>query len=147
MDMLNFMEFEVQVIESSKSQSDSQCCHPGIRYQTPMVLVYQLHCKMTKPIISVPKDGLNDRISVKEHLYGKYDKAILVHNDLSDFFQFPALKREVYAETITKEDGTKTTKAKVTFRGIQCSTLINLTIVPMFGMTLDTMQCTKLLIS
>lgn len=73
---------------------------------------------MTKSIISVPDDRLNKRIIVLENLYGKYDNATLVDNDLSDCFQFPSLKREVYMEDVPKGDGTMTTKVKEDFRGL-----------------------------
>lgn len=55
---------------------------------------------MAKGIMSVPHDTLDERIEVVNNSYGKYDKENLVDNDLTDCFQFPALKREVYAEDI-----------------------------------------------
>jgi len=51
---------------------------------------------MTKLIILVPYDRLDERITVVENLYGKYDESTLVDNDLLDCFQFPSLKWEVY---------------------------------------------------
>jgi len=78
-------------------------------------------------------------------LYGKYDKAILVDNNLTDCFQFPTLKREVYAEEIQKDDDTKTSRVKETFKGLQRSTLINLRSLPVFDTKFAAMQCTKLL--
>lgn len=102
---------------------------------------------MMKLIILVPEDGVDTRITITKPLYGKYDKATLVDNDLSDWFQFLALKREVYIETIIKEYGTKVTKDKVDFKGSQRSMLTNLRIFLVFGTTLATMQCMKLLIS
>jgi len=54
-----------------------------------------------------------------ETLYVKYDKATLVDSDLSNYFQFPTLKREVYTEEVPKGDDTMTTKVKEDFRGLQ----------------------------
>lgn len=60
---------------------------------------------MMKTIISVPYIELDSIITKTEHLYGKYDKDVLVYNDLSESFDFPMLKREVYIESITKSNG------------------------------------------
>jgi len=67
---------------------------------------------MTKSIILVLEDQLEEQITVLENIYGKYDKETLVDNDLSNYFQFPSLKREVYTEEVPKGDGTMTTKIK-----------------------------------
>jgi len=53
-----------------------------------------------------------------ENLYGNHDKETLVDNDLSDFFQFPSLKQEVYTKEVLKGDKTMTTKVKEDFRGL-----------------------------
>lgn len=55
---------------------------------------------MAKGIVSIPQDSLDEQIELVNNLYGKYDKAILVDNDLTDCFQFPTLKREVCIEDI-----------------------------------------------
>lgn len=102
---------------------------------------------MAKGIISVPEDKLDERIALLENLYGKYHNSTLVDNDLTDYFQFPTLKREVYIEEIQKEDGTRTTRVKEDFRGLQRSTLINLRTLSVFSTQLAVMQCTKLLVS
>lgn len=82
-----------------------------------------------------------------ENLYGKYDKATLVDNNLFDCFQFPSLKREVYTEDVPKGDGTITTNVKKYFRGLQRSTLINLKSLLMFSTQFVVMQCKNLLAS
>ena len=67
-----------------------------------MILVYLRHSSMEKEILSILKIGLDEIILVWELLYGKYDKATLVDNDMLDSFQFLAPKREVYRESVTK---------------------------------------------
>ena len=42
---------------------------------------------MTNEIISTLEDRLDEQITVVETLYGKYDKAMIVENDLSYCFQ------------------------------------------------------------
>lgn len=82
-----------------------------------------------------------------ENPYGKYDKSTLVDNDLTNYFQFPTLKREVYIEEIQKEDGIRTTRVIEEFGGLQRPMLINLRNLSIFRTQMDAMQCTKLLAS
>lgn len=102
---------------------------------------------MEKGIISFPEDRLDERIILLENPYGKYDKSTLFDSDLTDCFQFPTLKREVYAEEVQNEDGMSITRVKEDFRGLQLSTLINLMSLLVFGTQLAAMKCTKLLAS
>lgn len=51
---------------------------------------------MTSIVIFVPEVEPDSRIMKKEHLYGKYDKVVLVDNDLSNSFYLLLLKQEVY---------------------------------------------------
>jgi len=53
---------------------------------------------MMTTILSVSEFDLDERIAWNELLYGKYDKATLIDNDLSYSFQFPSVKCEVYTE-------------------------------------------------
>lgn len=47
---------------------------------------------------SIPQNKLDEIIELLVNLYGKYDKLILVNNDLTNGFQFPMLNREVYTK-------------------------------------------------
>lgn len=87
---------------------------------------------MTK-IIWVPEDKLYERITVIESLYGNYDKATLVDNNISYYFQFPVLKQEIYIEKVPKSDGMMEKNIKGTFQSLQWLTLINLRSFPDFG--------------
>lgn len=82
-----------------------------------------------------------------ENLYGKYDRSNLIDNDFTYGFQFPAMKREVYAEEFQREDGTRASRIREDFRRIQRSTLFHLRNLPIFNTQLATMQCKKLLTS
>lgn len=82
-----------------------------------------------------------------ENLYGKYDKVVLVENDLSHSFHFPALKREVYTKAMTKPDRSQSKKVREDIRGLQRSTLLNLRGLLVFNIVGAVMQCTKFLIS
>jgi len=73
---------------------------------------------MTKTVISIPEFEFDERIVKTEPIYGKYDKVVLVDNDLLDSFQFLALKREVYTKSVMKDDGSITIKVITDFRGI-----------------------------
>ena len=53
---------------------------------------------MEKRLVSVPQDALDARIEVVDNLYGKYDKANLINEDFTHYFEFSAMKREVYTE-------------------------------------------------
>lgn len=55
---------------------------------------------MAKGIILVPQDKLDEWIEMVENLYGKYDKSILIDNELTNYIQFLTLKREVYREEV-----------------------------------------------
>ena len=90
---------------------------------------------------------MDEIITVTEMLYGKYDIFTLVDNDLSDCFEFLALKWEVYIETIMNEYGAKVTRHKVGFRGIKKSTLLHLRSFHVFDTTFTTLHCIKLLTS
>lgn len=57
---------------------------------------------MKKEIIFVLEVGLDVRISVTKPLYWKYDKCMLIDNDLSDSFQLPTMEHELYIEPDTK---------------------------------------------
>lgn len=89
---------------------------------------------------------MHERIAVFDNLYGKYDSTNLINNDFTNYFQFPAMKREFYAEDFQKEDGTKIS-IREEFKGLQRSMLLYLRKLPMFGTQFATMQCTKLLVS
>lgn len=145
--MLNSSESEDKVVESLSLQYVSKFCRSKITYQPPIFCVYQRHFEMIKTIVSIPNLGLDERNSMRDLVYGKYDKVVLVDNNLSESFQFPAMKHELYIESVMREDGSVTIKVKTDFRGIQQSTLLNLRILLVFGTKMETMQCTKLLVS
>lgn len=73
---------------------------------------------MMKTMIFVPEFEFDERIVKTEPIYGKYDKVVLVNNDLLDSFQFPALKHEVYTNPVMKDDGSIFIKVITDFRGI-----------------------------
>ena len=82
-----------------------------------------------------------------ESLIKKYDSATLIDADLTDSFEFPALKRQVYIENYTIEVGWIAARVLPEFRGIQQSTIMNLRNLPMFGITGTAVLCTKFLLS
>lgn len=145
--MSNSSKSEAKVVELFHLQFGSNFYCSRIRYHPPVICVYQRRFEMTKKIVYVPELGLDEIIGVMQPLYGKYDKVRLVNNDLSNSFQFPAMKHDGYTELVTKEDESETIKVKIYFKGIQRSTLLNLRSLLVFGMTLAAMQCTKLLIN
>lgn len=106
-----------------------------LRFMPLVFWFYQHRSKMMNIMIYVPKFKFDERILKIEPIYRKYDKAVLVDNDLLDSFQFPALKREVYIELVMKDDGSISIKFKTNFRGIQWSTLLNLRSMPFFRTT------------
>ena len=77
-----------------------------------MQIVYHRRKQMAKGLVSVPQDALNAGIEADDNLYHKYDKANLIDNDFTYYFQFPAMKREVYVEDFQKEDGTKSSRVR-----------------------------------
>jgi len=82
-----------------------------------------------------------------DDLYGNYDRSNLIDNDFIDGFQFPAMKREVYAEEFQNKDGIRASKIRDESRGIQISTLFHIWNFPIFSTQFVAMQCTKLLTS
>jgi len=102
---------------------------------------------MAKRITSVPQIALDARIEVIDDLYGKYNRSNLIDNDFTDGFQFLPMKREVYPEEFQWEDGTRTSRIRGDFKGLQKSKLFSLRNLPVFGTQLAAMQCTKLLAS
>jgi len=96
---------------------------------------------MIKIIVSTLELRLDKRIGVRELLYDKYDKAVLVENDLSDSFHFPDMKHDLYTESVTKEDVSAIIKLKTNFRGSHWFALLNLRRFPVFETTLVAMQC------
>jgi len=73
---------------------------------------------MENGIISVLEDKLDEQIELVDNLYRKYDKSILINNDLTNCFQFPTMKREFYTEDIQKDDESKTSRVREEFRGL-----------------------------
>lgn len=102
---------------------------------------------MTKTVIFVLEIELDEKIVKTTLVYGKYDKAMLVDNNLLNSFQFLTLKLQVYTEPIPKDYGSLSIKLKNDFGGIQWSTLLNLRSFPVFGMTRAVIHFTKLLVN
>ena len=102
---------------------------------------------MTRVSPAVMEQEIESRIQKMESLVGKYDSATLIDTNLTDSFEFPALKRQVYIENYATAAGQPTTRVLPEFRGIQQSTILNLRNLPVFGITGVAMQCTKFLLS
>ena len=90
---------------------------------------------MTRVSPTVVEQELDNRIHKMESLVGKYDSATLIDIDLTDSFEFPMLKRQVYIENYTIEVGRAVARVLPEFRGIQQSTIMNLSKLPVFGIT------------
>ena len=67
--------------------------------------VYQRRFKMTRVVPEVVEHELNERIHKMESLVGKYDSALFIDTDLTDSFQFPAMKKQVYMDNYAIEAG------------------------------------------
>lgn len=70
-------------------------------------------------MISILEFEFDEIIVNTKLIYRKYDKELLVDNDLSYSFQFLTLKSEVYTELVTKDYGSISIKVKTDLRGIQ----------------------------
>lgn len=109
--------------------------------------VYPCHAKMTRANPAIVEQQLHSRIHKMESLIGKYDSAALIDADLTDSFEFPVLKHQVYMESYTTEAKQATTRIFPEFRGIQQSSILHLRNLPVFGTIGVAMQCTKFLLS
>jgi len=119
MEMQGVSEFQIQVIDKIQVRFENQP-QRIVKDSKPLIIFVNQRCtKMTKSIISVQNDQLDEKIIVVDNLYGKYDKATLVYNDLLDFFQFPLLKWEVYMKDVPKGDDIIRTKIKEYFKGLE----------------------------
>jgi len=56
------------------------------------------------------------------------------------------MKREVYTKDFLKEEGTKSSRVREEFKGLQRSTILHLRSLLVFGTQFFAMQCTKLLV-
>ena len=70
-----------------------------------MIQVYQCRENMAKTIPSVVEPEIDKRIVKMESLVGKYGSATLIDSDLTDWFEFPTMKRKMYMEDYLTEDG------------------------------------------
>lgn len=102
---------------------------------------------MTRVSTMVVEQEIDRKIQNMESLVDKYDSATLIDTDLTDSFEFPALKRQVYIENYATEAGQAAARFMPEFRGIQQSTILNLRNLPVFRITGATMQCKKILLS
>ena len=80
--------------------------------------VYQRREKMTKVAPAIIEQELDERILKMESLVGKYDNAPLIDTYLTDSYQFPVMKRQVYMENYAIEVGEELARVLPEFKGI-----------------------------
>ena len=73
---------------------------------------------MTRVIPAVVEQELDSKIQNMESLVGKYDSATLIDTDLTNSFEFPTLKRQVYIENYATAAGQPAARVLPEFRGI-----------------------------
>ena len=151
--MLETSELELEISEDAKAigaKPEQQRC-PEAKSQEKgsrtILKVYQRRAKLTRANPEVVEPQLDSRIHKTESLIRKYDSATLIDAKLTDSFEFPALKRQVYMERYTTEVKCATTRIFPEFRGIQQSSILHLRNLPVFRMTGVAMKCTKFLLS